>query len=237
MRSHVRRWAVAACSTAAFSMVPAVPAMAAVVTVKPGDSFWKIAHRYHVPLISVERANPGVDPLNLPIGYQVQVPTYQAMAKATAANAKSAKAKAVPAAAHATAVAASRRNSAAYSHADLYWMEHVIHAEAGAEPFEAKIAVGNVVMHRLKKMGTGHSVKDVVFAVDSGHYQFTCVANGYIYSNPDSGSVQAARTVLAQTKDVVPGAFVFYNPAETPDGSWVWNQPVIRRIGHLVFAK
>ncbi|MCL6548071.1 MAG: cell wall hydrolase [Alicyclobacillus sp.] len=245
-----RRMAIAACSMATASLLCATPAMAATVTVKPGDSLWKIAHRYHVSLASVERANPTVDPLNLQIGYQVQLPyapvpksgtrtagkataagsSSSSAAKSTSAGTPAAKATAAP------RTVSAKPAASGVTASNLYWMARVIHAEAGAEPMDTKIAVGNVVMHRLQKAGTSR-VKDVVFAVEGGHYQFTSVANGYIYTEPDPDSVRAARTVLARQRDVVPGALVFYNPAETPDGSWVWDQPVIRKIGHLVFAK
>lgn len=120
---------------------------------------------------------------------------------------------------------------------NLYWMEHVINAEAGGQSLQAQIAVGDVVLHRMEASGYGSTVQDVVFQQSNGHYQFTSVANGYIYSTPNASSMQAATDVLVNHQDVVPGAMVFYNPAQTPSGSWVWSQPRITQIDNLVFAK
>ena len=77
-------------------------------------------------------------------------------------------------------------------------MAHVINAEANAESTEAKVAVGDVVMHRLEASAQYKTIHDVVFAVENGHYQFSCVANGYIYSTPNSSSLAAANEVLNQ---------------------------------------
>lgn len=121
---------------------------------------------------------------------------------------------------------------------NLYWLAQVINAEAGGETLETQIAVGDVIMHRvISGSYGGNSVYDVVFQQSNGVYQFSSVENGYIYSTPDSSSVQAAQDVLQNGTDVVPGALVFYNPAQTSAGNWVTSQPTVTQIGHLVFAQ
>lgn len=37
-----------------------------------------------------------------------------------------------------------------YSEGDLYWLARIIEAEAGAEPYNGKVAVGNVILNRVK---------------------------------------------------------------------------------------
>ena len=44
------------------------------VTVRPGDSFYRLAQRYGVSLRQVEAANPDLDPLNLIPGQKVTIP-------------------------------------------------------------------------------------------------------------------------------------------------------------------
>ncbi|WP_029420041.1 LysM peptidoglycan-binding domain-containing protein [Alicyclobacillus macrosporangiidus] len=247
-----RTWLCGA--AAVLSMTAAPEAMASVVTVRPGDSLWSIAKAHQVSLAAVQKANPNVDPKHLPVGARVNVPdrhTYvvrkgdslwtiarqhhvsvQALQAANPwvrpLNLPVGATLRLPVSAPATGLATAD---------NLYWMSHIIHAEAGDEPLAAKIAVGDVVLHRMRDPAYPDTVKGVVFQVADGHYQFEPVMNGYIYSEPDAESKKAAEAVLRDGRDVVPGAMVFYNPAQTPARSWVWSRPVITKLGHLNFAK
>lgn len=194
-----------------FGTVSAMASSYAVV--QPGQSMWKIAQTHGVSVDALEQANPSVNPMNLLVGTKLTLPTTE----------------------NTSAVASSSTSTSSWKQ-NLYWLEHVINAEAGGESLETQIAVGDVILHRLDSGQYGNTVHDVVFQVTSGHYQFTSVMNGYIYTSPNASSIQAAIDVM-NGQDVVPGAFVFYNPAQTPAGSWVWSQPTVSQIGHLVFAK
>ncbi|MFB5188950.1 cell wall hydrolase [Alicyclobacillus fastidiosus] len=188
------------------------PAFAAAntVTVQPGDSLWKIAHARGISLQSLESANPSANPADLLVGTVLKLPTTNA--------------------AQSSSVSTTAQQN-------LYWMEHIINAEAGGESQEAQVAVGNVIMHRLANGSYGKTVHDVVFQIADGHYQFSCVPNGYIYQTPNASSITAAEKVLQTQDDEVPGALVFYNPSQTPASSWVRTQPTITQIDDLVFAK
>ncbi len=184
------------------------------VTVQPGDSMWKIARSHGISVQSVEAANPSVNPYDMLVGTQLQLPTSYSTSSVTSS----------------------------YDIAgNLYWMEHIINAEAGGQSLQAQIAVGDVIKHRMESSvyggGSGSSVYDVVFQKTNGVYQFTSVQNGYIYHAPNASSIEAANYVLQDGIDEVPGAMVFYNPAQTPAHNWVWSQPEIKQIGDLVFAK
>jgi N-acetylmuramoyl-L-alanine amidase len=206
--SRVGLGIVSAAAVSCASFTPAFAATSNTVTVKPGDTMWLIAKAHGIKVQALENSNPTVDPYDMLVGTVLKLPEGSANTKSTTATSE-----------------------------NLYWMEHVIHAEAGGESLQAQIAVGDVILHRMNHGGYGRTVKDVVFQVQNGHYQFTTVANGYIYSTPNESSKQAAKAVLENHTDVVPGAMVFYNPGETPANSWVWSQPTITRIGKLVFAK
>lgn len=119
---------------------------------------------------------------------------------------------------------------------NLYWLEHIINAEAGGQSLEAQVAVGDVILNRLAAGGYGNTIEAVVCQVTNGYYQFTSVQNGYVYATPNASSIRAAQLVLAGNDNEVPGALVFYNPAQTPSDSWVWSQPRIAEFGQLVFA-
>ena len=45
------------------------------VTVRQGDTFWRLAQQYHTSVTAIEAANPGVDPQNLQVGQRLTIPT------------------------------------------------------------------------------------------------------------------------------------------------------------------
>lgn len=195
-----------------------ISAMASTVTVQPGDTLWKIATAQNISLQALEAANPSIDPTNMLVGTVLTLPA--ASTNSTTATSE---------------ISTSSNTSSQYAQ-NLYWMEHVIHAEAEGETLQAQIAVGDVVLHRMETPGYPTTVQGVVFQQINGYYQFSCVPNGYIYSTPDAQSIQAAIDVLQNHTDVVPGAYVFFNPAQTPSNSWVWNQPRIASIDNFIFC-
>jgi len=203
--------ALSVCAVAMVGGSALTPAFAAEssVTVQAGDTMWSLSKAYGISEQSLEQANSSVAPNDMLIGSQLTLPGT--------ANRSS--------------------SSSSLAQQNMYWMEHVIHAEAGAESLAAQIAVGDVIMHRLDAGGYGSTVHDVVFQVLDGHYQFTSVANGYIWSAPNASSIRAAQDVLWYGQDVAPGAMVFYNPAMTPASSWVRSQPYLASYDNLVFAR
>lgn len=93
-----------------------------------------------------------------------------------------------------------------YVDTDVYWLSHVIYAEAGNQSLLGKIAVGSVVMNRIadEAFAGQDSVYDVIFAKN----QFEVVINGMIYMEPDDSAVLAAKLAL-EGADVVDGATYF----------------------------
>ena len=79
---------------------------------------------------------------------------------------------------------------------DLFWLARIIHAESSGEPMAGKIAVGTVVMNRVKSSMYPNTVYGVIFDKKFGT-QFTPVASGTIYNDPSVDSIEAARRVLA----------------------------------------
>ena len=82
-----------------------------------------------------------------------------------------------------------------YPAEDIYWLSRIINAEAGSEPFLGKIAVGNVVLNRVRSGQYPNTVKGVVFDKKHG-VQFSPVSNGTIYNSPNYDSIIAARICL-----------------------------------------
>lgn len=77
LRSFQRRWGLSADGIAGketwAALMPWLTGFRR-VTVRPGDSFYRLAGRYGVTLRAVETANPGLDPLNLQPGQTVVIP-------------------------------------------------------------------------------------------------------------------------------------------------------------------
>ena len=116
-----------------------------------------------------------------------------------------------------------------YDAVDLYWLSHVIYAESGAESMEGQIAVGNVVLNRVKSREFPNSIAAVVFDRKNG-VQFEPVANGTIYKTPSSTSVEAAKRALDGERPVG-NALYFYAPLLSP-GTWITaNRSYLTTIG------
>ncbi|MHB1151673.1 MAG: cell wall hydrolase [Eubacteriales bacterium] len=99
-----------------------------------------------------------------------------------------------------TAYITSQRNTIVsgdimYNTDDVYWLSRIINAESRGEPIYGKLAVGNVVMNRVASNKFPGDIKSVIFD-DKFGIQFTPVANGSIYNNPNDECIIAAKMVL-----------------------------------------
>ena len=79
-----------------------------------------------------------------------------------------------------------------YNDYTLYWLSHIIHAESGNQPMKGKLAVGNVVMNRVKSPKFPNNIKAVLFQKN----QFSPAMSGSIYRDPNEDSVIAAKMVM-----------------------------------------
>ncbi len=115
-----------------------------------------------------------------------------------------------------TALAAPK--TADYDGEDLYWLSRIISAESRGEPLAGQIAVGNVVLNRVKSGSFPNSVKEVVFD-DRYAIQFEPVANGTVYDQPTDSAVLAAKLCL-EGASTAGDSLYFFAPALSA-GSWV----------------
>jgi len=113
---------------------------------------------------------------------------------------------------------------------DLYWLSRIIHAEAQGESYEGKVAVGNVVLNRVKSSLFPNSVKGVVFDKQQGYTQFSPVLDGSIYNTPGSESVQAAKDALGGSRPVG-DALYFLNPSKSTNFWIIKNRQYSTTIG------
>lgn len=120
-----------------------------------------------------------------------------------------------------------------YNSTDLYWLSRIISAEAKGEPFAGQIAVGNVVLNRVKSSQFPGTVKGVIFDTKYGT-QFSPVASGTIYNTPTASSIRAAKICL-EGYSLSTKMIYFYNP-KIATSSWIGRtRPYIMTIGNHKF--
>ena len=123
--------------------------------------------------------------------------------------------------------------SQVYNADQVYWLARVISAEAKGEPMKGKIAVGNVVLNRVRSSAYPGTIYGVIFDKRYG-IQFAPVANGTIYNTPTVDSIIAAKICLegySLSSDIL----YFVNPQKAPN-SWIANnRPYSFTIGNHAF--
>ena len=126
---------------------------------------------------------------------------------------------------------ASSGSSSSSSSNDLYLLARIISAEARGEPYKGQVAVGAVVLNRVRHPSFPNSVAGVVYQKGA----FTALTDGQFSQPITSQAYQAARDALSGW-DPSGGAIYYYNPAKTTS-SWIYSRPVITVIGNHYFAK
>ena len=101
---------------------------------------------------------------------------------------------------------------------EVLWLSRIIHAEAQGEPILGKIAVGNVVLNRVRSPYYPNTIYGVIFDRKYG-VQFSPILNGTIYNTPNFNSTLAAKICL-EGVDVSDGAFFFLAP-HLATSSWI----------------
>jgi len=105
-----------------------------------------------------------------------------------------------------------------YNADEVYWLARIISAEARGEPMKGKIAVGNVVLNRVRSSAFPNTIYGVIFDRKYG-VQFAPVSNGTIYNKPTDESVIAAKMCL-EGYSLSADILYFVNPGKAPN-SWI----------------
>ncbi|HPO78063.1 MAG TPA: spore cortex-lytic enzyme, partial [Thermoclostridium caenicola] len=114
---------------------------------------------------------------------------------------------------------------------NLDLLAHLIHGEARGEPYEGMVAVGAVVLNRVKDSRFPNSIAGVIYQPGA----FDAVADGQINLEPSATAIKAARDAL-NGWDPTYGCIYYYNPA-TATSKWIWSRPIVVKIGNHNFAK
>jgi len=121
-----------------------------------------------------------------------------------------------------------------YSDDEVYWLSRIIDAEACGESYRGKIAVGDVIMNRIKSPQFPNTIYGVIFDRKYG-VQFEPTINGAIYRTPCPDSSAAAKTVLRNKSSSVGECLYFFAP-NIAESSWIANNRVYyTTIGNHVF--
>ncbi|MBQ2734885.1 MAG: cell wall hydrolase [Clostridia bacterium] len=122
---------------------------------------------------------------------------------------------------------------ASYNQDDLYWLSRIISAEAKGEPFLGQIAVGNVVLNRVRHPSYPNTIYGVIFDRKHGT-QFSPVSFGTIYNKPSASAVIAAKICL-EGYSISDSALFFLNPRLATNNWIVKNRPYAFSIGNHDF--
>ena len=112
----------------------------------------------------------------------------------------------------------------------MYLLAKLIHAEARGEPYQGQVAVGAVVLNRVKSSSFPNTISGVIYQ----KYAFTCVSDGQINLAPDASSKKAASDAM-NGWDPSGGAIYYYNP-KIATSSWIFSRKTTVTIGDHVFA-
>lgn len=122
-------------------------------------------------------------------------------------------------------------SAAAAADSNLYLLARIISAESRGEPYEGQVAVGAVVLNRVRHPSFPNTLSGVIYQNGA----FTAIVDGQFDQPITSQAYQAARDAL-NGWDPSGGAIYYYNPAKTTN-TWIYSREVIKVIGNHVFAK
>ena len=109
-------------------------------------------------------------------------------------------------------------------------LARLISAEARGEPYVGQVAVGAVVLNRVKHPSFPNTIPGVIY--QSG--AFSCIADGQ-FDQPVAASAYRAADDALNGWDPTGGAIYYFNPS-TATSAWIWSRPLILTIGKHRFC-
>ncbi|MDF2673322.1 MAG: peptidoglycan-binding protein [Clostridiales bacterium] len=176
-------------------------------TIKSGDTLSQIAKRYGLSLYTLRRGNNKWDDIIYP-GQKLYLPGIVSTPQIAQAV--------IP-----------------YTASDLDLLARLIRSEAENQPYNAKVAVGAVVVNRVQSSEWPNTIRGVIYQVSGGYYQFTPVLNGTINKPATDVDIKAAYDALYGA-DPTNGAMFYFDDSAT--NQWLWSKPVAARIDRMVFV-
>ncbi len=115
---------------------------------------------------------------------------------------------------------------------ELSLLARVITGEAQGEPYEGQVAVGAVILNRVRHPSFPKTLAGVIYEP----WAFESVANGLIWTRPISPTAWRAAQDALNGWDPTFGSVFFWNPSK-PVSGWIWTRKIITRLGNHVFAR
>lgn len=110
-------------------------------------------------------------------------------------------------------------------------LARIIYGESRGEPYAGQVAVGAVVLNRVKSSKFPNTIAGVIYQTGA----FDAVSDGQINKSPDSTAIKAAKDAL-NGWDPSYGAIYYFNPS-TATNKWIWSRPLTVVIGKHRFCK
>ncbi len=120
--------------------------------------------------------------------------------------------------------------NSSYTSSDLYLLAKCIYAEGRGESYTGQVAIGAVIMNRVKSPSFPNTIAGVVYQQGA----FTAVTDGQINLEPNETAYNAARDAM-NGWDPTYGCLYYYNPA-VATSAWIFNRQTVTVIGKHVFA-
>ena len=120
--------------------------------------------------------------------------------------------------------------SGGYTDADTYLLARCIYGEARGESYTGQVAVGAVVLNRVRSPEFPNTVAGVIYQ----RHAFTAVSDGQINLTPDQTAINAAKDAM-NGWDPTYGRLYYYNPV-TATSEWIFSRETVVTIGKHVFA-
>ena len=117
-----------------------------------------------------------------------------------------------------------------YTNSDTYLLARCIYAEARGESYTGQVAVGAVVLNRVKSAEFPNTIAGVIYQ----RHAFTAVSDGQINLTPDQTAINAAKDAM-NGWDPTYGCLYYYNPV-TATSAWIFSRETVVTIGKHVFA-
>ena len=106
-------------------------------------------------------------------------------------------------------------------------LARAINGEARGESYEGQVAVGAVILNRVRDPNFPNTIAGVIYQPGA----FTAVDDGQINVpiDPNSSVVKAAQDAM-DGWDPTDGCIYYWNPA-TATSSWIWSRKIVTTIG------
>ncbi len=117
-----------------------------------------------------------------------------------------------------------------FTSSDVYLLARTIHAEGRGEPYTGQVAIGAVILNRVRSASFPNTISGVVYQKNA----FTAVTDGQINLTPNETAMKAARDAI-NGWDPTGGALYYYNPA-IATSAWIFDRQTVTVIGKHVFA-